>query len=82
MLPQHGTLWGHAGNALLDGCTFYRVMAASGHSLPLITAVREVLNSSVLTEHRLVVNLSQTEDTLVTKAGSAGGRKPPAFGRR
>ena len=49
-------------------------MAASGHSLPLITATREVLNSSVLTEHRLVVNLSQTEDTLVTKAGSAGGR--------
>lgn len=48
-------------------------MAASGHSLPLITATREVLNSSVLTEHRLVVNLSQTEDTLLTKAGSLVG---------
>jgi len=28
------------------------------------------------------MNLSQTGDTLVTKAGSAGGRTPPAFGSR
>lgn len=78
-----GTLRGCAGNALLDSCPLQSNGCTwsfpSTHDCHLMQA----LHGSVRDEHGLAVNLSyKGRDTQVTKAGSAGGRTPPAFGGR
>lgn len=64
-------------NALPDHCTF-----TDGSKLLLISTDLipwQVPGSSVLNEHRLALNPSQTIHTRITKWKSAGRRKLPAF---